>query len=97
MYQTLAILALFVLIYSSVAGRVERSWISGPIVFTIFGLLIGPVGLNLLSFETDRETIKTLAELTLALFTDAAGADIGVLRKTKALPIRLLLIGLPLR
>jgi NhaP-type Na+/H+ or K+/H+ antiporter len=86
------------LVYSSIAGRVERSRISGPIVFTIFGLIIGPVGLNLLSFETDRETIKALAELTLALvlFTDAASADIGVLRKTKALPIRLLLIGLPL-
>jgi NhaP-type Na+/H+ or K+/H+ antiporter len=98
MYQTLAILALFILVYSSIAGRIERSRISGPIVFTIFGLIIGPVGLNLLSFETDRETIKALAELTLALvlFTDAAGADIGVLRKTKALPIRLLLIGLPL-
>jgi NhaP-type Na+/H+ or K+/H+ antiporter len=98
MYQTIAILALFVLVYSSVAGRVERSWLSGPIVFTIFGLLIGPVGLDLLSFKTDRETIRTLAELTLALvlFTDAAGADMGVLRKAKALPIRLLLIGLPM-
>jgi NhaP-type Na+/H+ or K+/H+ antiporter len=98
MYQTIAILALFVLVYSSVAGRVERSWLSGPIVFTVFGLIIGPVGLELLSFKTDRETIRTLAELTLALvlFTDAAGADMGVLRKAKALPIRLLLIGLPL-
>ena len=98
MYQTLAILALFILVYSSVAGRIERSWISGPIVFVIFGLLIGPVGFDMLSFETDRETIKTLAEWTLALvlFTDAAGADIGVLKKAKALPIRLLLIGLPL-
>ncbi|MGD8991364.1 MAG: cation:proton antiporter [Desulfobacterales bacterium] len=98
MYLTIAILALFVLVYSSVAGRIERSWISGPIVFTLFGLIIGPVGLDLLSFKTDRETIRTLAELTLALvlFTDAAGADIGVLKKAKALPIRLLLIGLPL-
>jgi NhaP-type Na+/H+ or K+/H+ antiporter len=97
-YQDLAILALFILIYSSVAGRVERTWISGPIVFTLFGLLIGPMGLDLLSFKTDRETIRTLAELTLALvlFTDAAGANMGVLRKTEELPIRLLLIGLPL-
>jgi NhaP-type Na+/H+ or K+/H+ antiporter len=97
-YKDLAILALFILVYSSVAGRVERTWVSGPIVFTIFGLLIGPVGLDLLSFKTDGETLSTLAELTLAmvLFTDAAGADMGVLRKAKALPIRLLLIGLPL-
>ncbi len=98
MYQDLAILALFILVYSSVAGRVERTWVSGPIVFTIFGLLIGPVGLDLLSFKTDGETLRTLAELTLAmvLFTDAADADMGVLRKTEALPTRLLLIGLPL-
>jgi NhaP-type Na+/H+ or K+/H+ antiporter len=98
LYQDIAILALFILVYCSVAGRVERTWLSGPIVFTVFGLLIGPVGLNLLSFKADGETIRTLAELTLALvlFTDAAAADMGVLRKAKALPIRLLLIGLPL-
>jgi NhaP-type Na+/H+ or K+/H+ antiporter len=72
--------------------------VSGPIVFTIFGLLIGPVGLDLLSFKADGETIRTLAELTLALvlFTDAADADMDVLRRTETLPVRLLLIGLPL-
>ena len=98
MYETLALLAAFVLVYSAVAGAVEHTWISGPIIFTAFGLLIGPVGFDLLSLETDRETIRALAELTLAmvLFTDAAGADMSVLRKTRGLPIRLLLIGLPL-
>jgi NhaP-type Na+/H+ or K+/H+ antiporter len=97
-YQDIIILAVFILIYSSVAGAVERTWISGAIIFTAFGLLIGPVGLDLISFKADREVIRTLAELTLALvlFTDAAGADMGVLRKTEALPTRLLLIGLPL-
>lgn len=98
MYETLAVLALFVLAYSIVAGVVERSWISGPIIFTLFGLIIGPFGLDVLSLEADREMIKTMAEATLAmvLFTDAAGANIGVLRKTPGLSARLLLIGLPL-
>jgi NhaP-type Na+/H+ or K+/H+ antiporter len=98
MYESLVLLAGFILVYSTVAGGVERSWISGPMVFTAFGLLIGPEALDLLSFETDREALKTLAELTLAmvLFTDAAGADLAVLRRTAGLPIRLLLIGLPL-
>jgi len=98
MYQTLALLAVFVLIYSSVGGGVERSPISGPIVFTAFGLLVGPVGLGLLSLDVNAETIRLLAELTLALvlFTDAAGADLDVLRKTWGLPTRLLLLGLPL-
>ncbi|MDH3888147.1 MAG: cation:proton antiporter, partial [Gammaproteobacteria bacterium] len=98
MYETLALIALFTLVYSSVAGAVERTWISGPIVFTCFGLLVGPLGLDLLSWETDSETIRSLAEVTLAmvLFTDAAGADMSVLKKTAGLPTRLLLIGLPL-
>ena len=98
MYENLALLAGFVLLYSTVAGAIERTWICGAIVFTGFGLLVGPLGLDLLTWETDRQTIRTLAEVTLALvlFTDAAGADIGVLKKAKALPMRLLLIGLPL-
>ena len=98
MYQVLFILAFFALLYSCVAGRIERTWISGPIIFTLFGLLIGPVGFDILPLDTDGETMQALAELTLALvlFTDAAGADMGVLRKAKALPIRLLLVGLPL-
>ena len=98
MYENLALLGAFVLVYSSVAGAIERTWISGPIIFTCFGLLIGPVGLDLHTMEIDREMIRTLAELTLAmvLFTDAAGADLRVLRRTGGLPTRLLLIGLPL-
>ncbi|NOR40101.1 MAG: sodium:proton antiporter [Gammaproteobacteria bacterium] len=98
MYETLALIALFVLVYSSVAGAIERTWISGAIIFTCFGLLVGPIGLDLLSWETDGETIRSLAEVTLALvlFTDAASADMGVLKKTAGLPARLLLIGLPL-
>ena len=98
MYLDLIIFAVFILIYSAVAGGVERTWISGAIIFTAFGLLIGPVGLDLISFKADREAIRTLAELTLALvlFTDAAGSDLGVLKKFEKLPIRLLLVGLPL-
>jgi hypothetical protein len=30
MYENLALLAAFVLVYSSVAGAIERTWISGP-------------------------------------------------------------------
>jgi hypothetical protein len=45
MYENLALLAGFVLLYSLVARGVERTWVSGPIVFTAFGLLIGPIGL----------------------------------------------------
>jgi NhaP-type Na+/H+ or K+/H+ antiporter len=98
MYADVALLAAFVFVYSAVAGALERTWFSGPVVFTIFGLLIGPFGLDLLSFHAERGTLKTLAELALALilFTDAADADVRILRRTSRLPLRLLLIGLPL-
>jgi NhaP-type Na+/H+ or K+/H+ antiporter len=98
MYETLALLAAFVLVYSAAAGGVERTRISGPMVFMGFGLVVGPLGLGLLSIEPAGETLRTLAELTLALvlFTDAAGADLTVLRRVSRLPARLLLVGLPL-
>ncbi len=98
MYQNAAILAAFLLIYSAVAGRIERSWLSGPIVFTAGGLLLGPYGLGLVRLNLGAEGLRTLAELTLAmvLFTDAANADFDVVRRHIGIPERLLLIGLPL-
>src|SRR6516225_2506040 len=98
MYQNAAMLAAFLFICSAVAGRVERSLISGPIVFTGVGFLLDPDGLGLLRFNITGEGLRLLAELTLAmvLFTDAANADFGVVRRNLGLPERLLLIGLPL-
>ena len=98
MYQNAAILAAFLLIYSAVAGRVERSWISGPIVFTGLGFILGPGGLGVIRINIGGEGLRMLAELTLAmvLFTDAANADFGVVKRNLRFPERLLLIGLPL-
>jgi len=98
MYETLAVLGLFVFSYSLAAGRIEKTWISGPIIFCLFGFLVGTHGFNLLPLAADSEQIKILAELTLAmvLFTDAASANMKVLRRNTNIPARLLLIGLPL-
>src|SRR5271157_4359556 len=98
MYENAAFLAVFLLIYSAVAGRIERSLISGPIVFTAVGLILGPDGLGVLRINISGEGLRILAELTLAmvLFTDAANADFGGVRRNLGLPERLLLIGLPL-
>jgi NhaP-type Na+/H+ or K+/H+ antiporter len=98
MYETLAILAAFVFFYSTVGGGLERTPINGALVFTAFGLVFGPLGLDLLELDTDAEGLRTLAELTLAmvLFTDASNADLGVLKKNIHIPLRLLLVGLPL-
>lgn len=98
MYETLAILAAFVFLYSTVGGSLERTPINGALVFTAFGLVFGPLGLDLLDMDVDAEGLRTLAELTLAmvLFTDASNSDLGVLKKNIRIPGRLLLVGLPL-
>jgi sodium/hydrogen antiporter len=98
LYINLALLAAFVFLYSLTGGRLERTPINGAVVFTAFGMLFGPMGFGLLTVEVNAELLRTLAELTLAvvLFTDAATADLNVLRHSVGIPRRLLLFGLPL-
>lgn len=98
MYENLAVLAIFAFLYSAVAGRIERSWLSGPIVFVVFGLVSGPYGFGILHGDLDPEGLRVIAEITLAfvLFTEAANANLGVLRRNLGIPERLLGIGLPL-
>ena len=84
MYETLAILAAFVFLYSIAGGGLKRTPISGAVVYTTFGLAFGPLGLDLMDLDLGREDMNTLAEMTLALvlFTDAANANLGVVKKT---------------
>ena len=98
MYENLAILAAFVFLYSIASGGLERTPVNGALLFAAFGLALGPLGLGVLSLDVDKEGLRTLAELTLALvlFTDAANANLGVLKRSIGTPERLLLIGLPL-
>ncbi|MGJ7547874.1 cation:proton antiporter domain-containing protein [Pseudomonas alloputida] len=98
MYQNLAVLAALLVLYASLAGAFESKPVNGPLVFLLAGLLAGPSGLGLLNLALDRHDLRLLAELTLAivLFTDAANLDPGQLRHHRGLPLRLLLIGLPL-
>ena len=98
MYGTLAVLAVFAFVYSVVASRLERTPVSGPVVFLAFGILAGPHVLGLLDLRVGGEGLRTVAELTLALvlFTGSANADLATLRRTFRIPQRLLLIGLPL-
>ncbi|MAI73892.1 MAG: sodium:proton antiporter [Rhodopirellula sp.] len=97
-YQILAVIAAFVFAYCLVAARLARTQFNGPLIYVACGLILGPYCLNLVAMDVDGETLKTLAEITLAvvLFTDSAGANLPVLRRVRRLPVRLLLIGLPL-
>lgn len=85
MYENLAILGIFVFLYSIASGGLEKTPINGALVFTAFGLAVGPLGLDLLTGEVDSEGLRTLAELTLALllFADAANANLDKLKQKR--------------
>ncbi|MGX1126723.1 cation:proton antiporter [Pseudomonas sp. HLS-6 TE3448] len=98
MYQNLALFTAFLLVYSIFAGRFEKRLFNGPLVFMLVGIVLGPALLGILQPRIDKDGLRALAELTLAivLFSDAANANLKVLRAHEGLPLRLLLIGLPL-
>ena len=97
MYVELAILALFIFLYSMVAGRIERSVISGPMIFVVAGFLMGPFGLGWFEGDVTSLDLRTFADLTLALilFLDASNANFSVLKRQIRIPSRMLLLGLP--
>ena len=96
--QDLLVVALFVVAYGLVSGRLQGSLVTPPMVFVGFGLLAGPASLGLVELDLDNEAVRVLAEATLVLvlFTDAARIDLRVLRREYHLPARLLGVGLPL-
>ncbi len=98
MEYTPAIVAGAILLYGLGSRRIERSPITGPMLFTAVGLLIGPEVLDILNFGTDIDTIDLVLTITLALvlFTDAGAINSSHWREDAALPSRLLGIGLPL-
>ncbi len=98
MYENLAVIVMFMFCYSLLAGRLERTMISGPMVYIGFGILAGPLVLGWLDLDVGAVDLRVVADLTLALvlFLDAANANLNVLQRFSGLPARMLLLGLPL-
>jgi sodium/hydrogen antiporter len=104
----LALLSFAVLAIALVARPLSRSPITPPVVLVTLGLVAGWTGLVELGAEGEihsghvalsRELVLLVAEigLALSLFTDAARLDLAALRGSGGrLPVRLLLIGMPL-
>ncbi|WP_260461850.1 sodium:proton antiporter [Streptomyces lateritius] len=84
--------------YGLFSRRLASTPVSAPMVFAAFGVLIGPIGLDVLDLGHDAGPVLTLVEAALALllFTDAMTVRRRDLRADGYLPLRLLAIGLPL-
>ena len=91
-----AVVAFAILGFGLISKRVQHTILTPPMVFVVFGLLVGHAGLGWIDVEVEQ--IHLLAELTLALvlFTDASRIDMALLRREHDLPVRLLALGLPL-
>ena len=98
MEWALALVALALLCVAAVSQRLSGTPITPAILFVAFGLLAGPKVLDGIDLSSSGATVRVLAETTLALvlFSDASRIDLGALRRTFGVPVRLLGIGLPL-
>ena len=98
MHWAVAIVALTLLAFAAISGRIAGTPITAAMIFTAAGLLVGSEALGLIDVSPAGETVKLLAEATLALvlFADASRIDVRALRGELSVPLRLLGIGLPL-
>ena len=94
----LTALAVVVVAYTLVASKLDRWWITGPMVFAAAGAILGPGGLDVLPLSLTSESVLIITELTLALllFSDASTVRLRDVEGDAGLPRRLLFIGLPL-
>jgi hypothetical protein len=68
--------------FAAISGRITGTPITAPIIFTAGGLVLGIHGAGLIDVDVAGETVKLLAEVTLALvlFVDASRVDFSALR-----------------
>ncbi len=95
---TLAVVAACFVLWALVSARLERVNVSAPIAFVVLGLVVAHEPLSLLDVHLTSSTLRSVAEITLALvlFSDASRVNVRELRADVAVPVRLLGIGLPL-
>lgn len=94
----LVVIAVAILGYAAVSGRLRGSIVTPAMVFVAIGLAVGDDGTGWIDLDVSIGAVQALttATLTLVLFTDAVRIDIPTLRREAGLPSRLLGIGLPL-
>jgi len=90
--------AIALVAFAALSGRLHGTVVTPAIVFTGVGFVLGTEGFDLLGPQLDTGTVRMLAEVTLALvlFGDASALRPHVLRREAGVPARLLGIGLPL-
>jgi sodium/hydrogen antiporter len=97
MVASLTVMALALLVYATLSGRLANTFVTAPIFFAFVGVVAGP-GLGILAQGPRDETLMVLLEaaLVMVLFADSSGLDVRRWTTERSLSGRLLGIGLPL-
>lgn len=97
-HPIIVFMAMLIFGYGLFSKKAENSIITAPMIFVVIGLLVSFFSLELLEEGPKAYFVKPLMEFTLllVLFIDGSTIDLKTLTKEKALPIRLLGIGLPI-
>jgi len=84
-------------IYGIFSNKLSELSVSGPMVFTIFGLIMYYLGLTE-KLQIEGETLEVIGQIALIaiLFTDASNISLKDFFKVYKTPVRLLFIGLPI-
>ena len=95
---TFLALALVLLGFGLISARLSRTVLTAPILFVVFGLLLGPLGADVVQIDFTGIALKSIAEFTLVLvlYTDAARINVKTLWRYHSLPTRMLVVGLPM-
>jgi len=85
-------------LWSLVAERFARWNVTAPMVFVAVGWMLSENRLGAIHVSIGGDGVREIAEIALAvvLFGDAAGINLTELGRDRALPSRLLVIGLPI-
>jgi NhaP-type Na+/H+ or K+/H+ antiporter len=93
---SIAVIAAALLAWALMSRALDRVDVTGPMALALLGLIAHVVGL--VDIPADDAPVGIVAEATLALvlFSDAARVDVSRLRHDAAVPVRMLVAGLPL-
>src|SRR6516225_4941993 len=94
----IAVVAACLVGWGLISARFERWQITAPIAFVLLGLAATHGPLALVHLALHSSTIRSVAEITLALvlFADASRVNARTLAADTQVPARLLALGLPL-
>jgi len=96
--SNLLLVLIGIALFALFSGPISRGSLTPPMAFVFLGLLLSPVGFGWIDLSVDNRVVHVIAEITLilVLFTDAARINLRHLWTDHDIPMRLLLVGMPL-